>query len=144
MSRDSAVSIATSYWLDDWGVKFESQWGQEFSLPHGIQTGSGVHSTSCPMCMGALSPGVKRLARETDHSPPTSAEVKKTWVYTSTPLYASWRSAYLVKYRDKLYFTFTLQKPSQIYLNIYQICEPVPQTLFISIFGRRTLNKRNL
>jgi hypothetical protein len=25
--------------------------------------------------------------READHSPPTSAEVKKMWIYTSTPLY---------------------------------------------------------
>jgi hypothetical protein len=37
---------------------------------------------------GALSPGVKRQGYEADHSPPTSAEVKKTWIYTSTPLYA--------------------------------------------------------
>jgi hypothetical protein len=37
---------------------------------------------------GALSPGVKRPGREADHSPPTSAEVKKTWVYTSTPSFA--------------------------------------------------------
>jgi hypothetical protein len=37
---------------------------------------------------GALSPGVKRQRRETDHSPPTSAEVKKIWICTSTPLYA--------------------------------------------------------
>jgi hypothetical protein len=35
-----------------------------------------------------LSPGVKRLEREADHSPPTSAEVKKMWIYTSTPPYA--------------------------------------------------------
>jgi hypothetical protein len=28
--------------------------------------------------LGALSPGVKRSGREADHSPPTSAEVKKT------------------------------------------------------------------
>jgi hypothetical protein len=28
-----------------------------------------------------------RQGRETDHSPPTSAEVKKMWIYTSTPLY---------------------------------------------------------
>jgi hypothetical protein len=34
---------------------------------------------------GALSPGVKRPGRETDHSLPTSAEVKKTWIYTSNP-----------------------------------------------------------
>jgi hypothetical protein len=32
---------------------------------------------------GALSPGIKRPGRESDHSTPTSAEVKKTWIYTS-------------------------------------------------------------
>jgi hypothetical protein len=37
---------------------------------------------------GALSPGVKRQVREADHSPPASAEVKKMWMYTSTPPYA--------------------------------------------------------
>jgi hypothetical protein len=36
---------------------------------------------------GTLSPGVKRPGREVDHSPPTSAEVKKTWVNTSTSTY---------------------------------------------------------
>jgi hypothetical protein len=37
---------------------------------------------------GALSPGVKRQGREADHSSLTSAEVKKIWIYTSTPPYA--------------------------------------------------------
>jgi hypothetical protein len=37
---------------------------------------------------GALSPGLKRSRREADHSAPTSAEVMKTWIYTSTPSYA--------------------------------------------------------
>jgi hypothetical protein len=32
-------------------------------------------------------PGVKRPGCEGDHSPRTSAEVKKTWLYTSTPPY---------------------------------------------------------
>jgi hypothetical protein len=32
--------------------------------------------------------GVKQQDREADLSPPTSAEVKKTWIYTSTPPYA--------------------------------------------------------
>jgi hypothetical protein len=36
---------------------------------------------------GALSPGVKWLGLESDHSSPTSAEVKKTWIYTSTSPY---------------------------------------------------------
>jgi hypothetical protein len=34
-----------------------------------------------------LSPELKRPGREADHSPPTSAEIKKTWIYTSTPPY---------------------------------------------------------
>jgi hypothetical protein len=32
--------------------------------------------------------GVKGLGLEADHSPPASAEVKKMWIYTSTPPYA--------------------------------------------------------
>jgi hypothetical protein len=36
---------------------------------------------------GALSLGVKRQGHEADHSPPTGAEVKKIWIYTSTPPY---------------------------------------------------------
>jgi hypothetical protein len=35
--------------------------------------------------LGALSSGVKQPGRETNHSLPTSAEVKNTWIYTSTP-----------------------------------------------------------
>jgi hypothetical protein len=38
---------------------------------------------------GALSLGVKRSGSEADHSPPTSAEVKKMWICTSTLPYAS-------------------------------------------------------
>jgi hypothetical protein len=37
---------------------------------------------------GALSPEVKRQGREADHSPPTSAEVKKICIYTPTAPYA--------------------------------------------------------
>jgi hypothetical protein len=31
------------------------------------------------------SPGVKRPGREVDHSPPSSAEIKNEWSYTSFP-----------------------------------------------------------
>jgi hypothetical protein len=34
---------------------------------------------------GALSPEVKRLGCEADHSPPAIPEVKKTWIYIFTP-----------------------------------------------------------
>jgi hypothetical protein len=37
---------------------------------------------------GALSLGIKRPGREADPSPPSSAEVKNSWNYTSTPHYA--------------------------------------------------------
>jgi hypothetical protein len=54
---------------------------------------------------GALSLGVKRPGREADHSPPSGAEVKNAWSYTSTPQYAFivWC---LVKHKDN--FTFYL------------------------------------
>jgi hypothetical protein len=37
---------------------------------------------------GFLTAGVKRPGSESDNSPPTSAEIKKTWTYTFTPPYA--------------------------------------------------------
>jgi hypothetical protein len=57
------------------------------------------------MNTGILSLGVKRPRREADHSPPSSAEVKNAWSYTSTPPYVfiAWC---LVKHRDN--FTFYL------------------------------------
>jgi hypothetical protein len=39
------------------------------------------------MNTGGFFPGGKE-AGKVDHSPPTIAEVKKMWIYTSTPLYA--------------------------------------------------------
>jgi hypothetical protein len=40
------------------------------------------------MVPGVLSPGVKLPEREADHLLPTSAEVKKMWIYIPTPPYA--------------------------------------------------------
>jgi hypothetical protein len=68
--------------------EFECRWSHEFSLLHVVQSGSGVHPNSYLMNTGALSPGIKRPVREADHSPPASAEIKKMWIYTSTPPYA--------------------------------------------------------
>jgi hypothetical protein len=44
-------------------------------------------SLSYPMGTRAIFPGVKLPEREADHSPPTSVEVKKMWIYTATPPY---------------------------------------------------------
>jgi hypothetical protein len=70
------------------GSEFEYCQGQEFSLLHVVQTVSGVHPASYPMGIVAFFPGIKRTGREADYSSPTSAEVKKTWIYTSTSPYA--------------------------------------------------------
>jgi hypothetical protein len=63
-----------------------SKKGKKFSLPHIVQNGSGVHPTFYKLGTGGCFQGTKRQGRESDHSPPTSAEVKKMWIYTSTPL----------------------------------------------------------
>jgi hypothetical protein len=59
-----------------------------FLFSKSSQTGSGVHPISHPMGTGGFFPGVKRPGPEADHSPPVRAEVKKMWIYTSTPQYA--------------------------------------------------------
>jgi hypothetical protein len=83
-SRGSVVGTATGYGMDDRGIgvrvpveaiilssprRLDRIWGPPSLLSNGL-------------------PGVKRPVRDAEHSPPTSAEVKKTWIYTSTPLYA--------------------------------------------------------
>jgi hypothetical protein len=48
-----------------------------------VQTGSEAHPASCTMGTGS-SPGVNRPGRGADRPPPSSAEVKKEYSYTST------------------------------------------------------------
>jgi hypothetical protein len=49
-----------------------------------VQTRPGTHPASCTMGNGSF-PGVKRPGRGACHPPPSSAEVKNEWSYTSTP-----------------------------------------------------------
>jgi hypothetical protein len=85
-SRDSVVGIAIGYELDDLRV------GVRVSVESRIFSTSSrpaLGSTQPPIqwVPGTLSPRVKQPGREADHWP-TSAEVKKMWIYTSTPPYA--------------------------------------------------------
>jgi hypothetical protein len=78
-SRDSAVDIATGYLLDD----------REVGVL--VPVGSRIFTSPChpDRLWGPDSfPGIKRQGREADHSPPTSVQVKKMWIYTSTHPYA--------------------------------------------------------
>jgi hypothetical protein len=86
-SRDSVVGTATGYGLDDLGVGVQVPVGSRiFSSPRRALA-LGPTKPSIQWIPGALSPGVKRPRREADHSPPTSAEAKNMWIYTSTPPY---------------------------------------------------------
>jgi hypothetical protein len=61
------VGIATGYGLDDLGV--------------GVRDPVGPTQPPIQWVPRAVSTGVKRQGRETDHSAPTNAEVKKMWIY---------------------------------------------------------------
>jgi hypothetical protein len=101
-----AVCIVTGYGLDNWKVRVRVPVGTITSYtPHCPDWLWGPTLRPIQWVTGALSPGVKRPESEADHPPSTTVEIKKTWIYTSTPHPASWRNAYLVKHRDK--FTFS-------------------------------------
>jgi hypothetical protein len=63
--------------------------GKNFHFSMSSRQAMGPNQPPIQWVLGALSPEVKRPGREADHSPPTSAVVKKRWVYTSTPPYIS-------------------------------------------------------
>jgi hypothetical protein len=77
MSRGRAVRIATDYELDGQGVGVRVQVEQYLS--------KSILEPSHTMGTVVIFPGVKRHGREADHSPPRNAEVKNTWIYSSTP-----------------------------------------------------------
>jgi hypothetical protein len=67
----------SDYGLDDRAIEVRSPTRTDFSSSPYVQTGSGAHPASYPMGIGGPFPGGKaRPGRDTDHSPPSSAEVK--------------------------------------------------------------------
>jgi hypothetical protein len=87
-SRDSAVGFLTDYGLDDRGVGDRVPvWLRTFSYPRRPERLWGSPILLPNGCPGAVSSSVKRQRREADHSPPTSAEVNKMWIYTAISPY---------------------------------------------------------
>jgi hypothetical protein len=67
------------------GPGIESRWGRDFSHT----SRPALEPIQPPVqWVPGLSRGVKRPGRSADHPPPSSAEVKKEYSYTSTPLWA--------------------------------------------------------
>jgi hypothetical protein len=88
-SLDSSVGIATGYGLDDrWGRSSSPGMVKNFLISMSFRLALGSTQPHIQWVPGALFPGVKRQGREADCSPPTIAEVKTMWIYTSIPPYA--------------------------------------------------------
>jgi hypothetical protein len=76
MSQGSSVSTVSDYGLGSKGVWFPAG-VKDFSSNLCVQTGSGAHPASYPLGTGGPFPRSKAWpGRDTDHSPPSSAEVK--------------------------------------------------------------------
>jgi hypothetical protein len=95
-------------WATGWTIGvlgFDSrQWLGIFLFTTASRTALGPTQLPIKWVPGALSLGINRPGHEANHSLPSSAEVKNSWSYTSTPQYVfiAW---FLVKHRDT--FTFT-------------------------------------
>jgi hypothetical protein len=83
-SHDSSVGTATFYGLDGRGTGFRVHAELRISAsPYRPDRLCGPPKN--PVGTGGSFPGVKRPGRESDHSPPTTAEVEETLVCTSAP-----------------------------------------------------------
>jgi hypothetical protein len=92
------------------------------------------HPASYPMGTWALSLGVKRPGREADHSPPSSAEVKNAWSYTSIPQYV-FMAWCLVKHRDVFTFTFTFTYTFTVWFLVKEMdARPGSKNLFLGLY----------
>jgi hypothetical protein len=86
MSRDSSVGIALGDGLEDRGSRDRFPVGAgNFFFTTAPRTALGPTQPPIQWVSGTLSLGVKRMGRETDHSLPSSADVKHAWRHTSTP-----------------------------------------------------------
>jgi hypothetical protein len=75
---------------------FDSRWELGFFLFFtAFRPVLGPNQPPIQWVPGVLSPEVKRPGRETDHSPPSNAEVRNAWRYTSTLNMSSWHGTCL-------------------------------------------------
>jgi hypothetical protein len=87
--KNSVVGVATGYGMDDRGGR-RSSLGTVKNFLFSTTSIPALRLTQPPSqwVPGGLTPGLKRPGREADHSPPTSADVKKMWTSISTSPYA--------------------------------------------------------
>jgi hypothetical protein len=86
-SRDTVVGTVIGFGLDDQGVGVRVPLGEKISLLMSFRPTLGPTQPPNQWVLGTNSLGAKRSGREADHSPPTSAEFKKTLICTPTSPY---------------------------------------------------------
>jgi hypothetical protein len=84
------VGVTKAQSVGGLGCKLDD-WCSQFSV--GSMMGIFLFAGAHPGVPGALTPGVKWLGCEADHSPPSSAKVKNKWNSSSTPPISSLCSA---------------------------------------------------
>jgi hypothetical protein len=78
---------------------FHSRQGQNFLFATSSRADLSPTQPPVQWVLGALSQGIKRLGLESDHSPSSSAKLKKGGAITSLLPTSLWRGAYLIKHR---------------------------------------------
>jgi hypothetical protein len=76
--------------------------------------------------LGAVSPWVKQLRCEVDHTLPISAEVTKTWIYTLTPHMTLWQF---------LWISIGMQINSYLFCSTVLFCSLTTCCLVLQYFG---------
>jgi hypothetical protein len=94
---DSSVDMATG-----WTARVRFPGVQHFLFSTASRPALGPIQPSVQWLPRDLSPEVKRLVREADHAPPSSAEVKNGGAIPPLPHTSSWHSAQLIKHRDNV------------------------------------------
>jgi hypothetical protein len=86
-SRDNLPGIATVYGMDGRGVGVQVPERARFFFSTSFRP--TLWPTKPPMQRETriLSQGVKRQGREADYAPPTTTEIKNTWIYPSISPY---------------------------------------------------------
>jgi hypothetical protein len=131
-SHDSSVSVALGYGLEDRGARFDSRRGLGiFVFTTASRAAPALTQPPMQWVTGTLSLGVKRPRREADHSPPSSAEDKNAWSYTSTPQYA-FMAWCLLKHRDNLKQNENMSmQMREIWCRLYPPYSSMLRTLFL-------------
>jgi hypothetical protein len=74
-----------------WTARFRFPEGDKFSPLHSVQVALGRSQLSIQWVPTVVSERVNRQGRETEHSPPSSVEVKNGGAISSLPHTYSWR-----------------------------------------------------